>query len=171
MSTLFTILSATEQTQIRLHCLPCRLHYLDTLLYAKTTLFKFKDNYSDFFSCVRIFRIFYVTYDSVLQLHLLLPDSQSPGHRPSSCVYILNFYQASVCSDKAIESRSRLDTHASWDCTMMKDLQAMREKNHAKTCVIRRCTSEAQYELHHDKTNKMGVRPGKTQMSLGICPV
>ena len=26
-------------------------------------------------------------------------------------------------------------------------------------------------EPRHDKTNKMGVRPAKTQISLGICPV
>ena len=28
-----------------------------------------------------------------------------------------------------------------------------------------------QYEPRHDKTNKMSVRPAKTQISLGICPV
>ena len=28
-----------------------------------------------------------------------------------------------------------------------------------------------QYELRHDKTNKMSVRPAKTQISLGIRPV
>ena len=27
------------------------------------------------------------------------------------------------------------------------------------------------YEPRHDKTNKMSVRPAKTQISLGICPV
>ena len=27
------------------------------------------------------------------------------------------------------------------------------------------------YEPQHDKTNKMSVRPAKTQISLGICPV
>ena len=27
------------------------------------------------------------------------------------------------------------------------------------------------YELRHDKTNKMSVRPVKTPISLGICPV
>ena len=27
------------------------------------------------------------------------------------------------------------------------------------------------YGLRHDKTNKMSVRPAKTQISLGICPV
>ena len=26
-------------------------------------------------------------------------------------------------------------------------------------------------ELRHDKTNKMSVRPAKTQISLGMCPV
>ena len=31
--------------------------------------------------------------------------------------------------------------------------------------------SEAWFELSHDKTNKMTVRPAKTQISLGICPV
>ena len=29
----------------------------------------------------------------------------------------------------------------------------------------------SRYELRHDKTNKMSVRPVKTQISLGICPV
>ena len=29
----------------------------------------------------------------------------------------------------------------------------------------------ATYELRYDKTNKMTVRPAKTQISLGICPV
>ena len=28
-----------------------------------------------------------------------------------------------------------------------------------------------QFELRHDKTNKVSVRPAKTQISLGICPV
>ena len=28
-----------------------------------------------------------------------------------------------------------------------------------------------EYEPRHDKTNKMSVRPAKTQISLGICPV
>ena len=27
------------------------------------------------------------------------------------------------------------------------------------------------YEPQHDKTNKVTVRPAKTQISLGICPV
>ena len=31
--------------------------------------------------------------------------------------------------------------------------------------------SEYRFEPPHDKTNKMTVRPAKTQISLGICPV
>ena len=27
------------------------------------------------------------------------------------------------------------------------------------------------FEPRHDKTNKMSVRPAKTQISLGVCPV
>ena len=30
---------------------------------------------------------------------------------------------------------------------------------------------ESTYEPRHDKTNKVAVRPVKTQISLGICPV
>ena len=37
------------------------LHYLDTLLYDKATLFEFKDNYNNF-SNVRIFWIFTIVY-------------------------------------------------------------------------------------------------------------
>ena len=37
---------------------------------------------------------------------------------------------------------------------------------HSKTVT---CCKE--YELRHDKANKMSVRPAKTQISLGICPV
>ena len=29
----------------------------------------------------------------------------------------------------------------------------------------------AKFEPRHDKTNKMSVRPAKTQISLGICPI
>ena len=42
-----------------LHCLPFRLHVLDSLLYGRATLFKFQDNYSSF-SGVRTFRHFTV---------------------------------------------------------------------------------------------------------------
>ena len=42
---------------LSLHCLPLRLHLLDSLLYARATLFKFKDNYSNI-SNVQIFRNF-----------------------------------------------------------------------------------------------------------------
>ena len=64
----------TVQTQIRLrleepsdqglHCLPFRLHVLDTLLYGKATLFKFWDNYSNI-SGVRIFRNFTVYKEKI----------------------------------------------------------------------------------------------------------
>ena len=33
------------------------------------------------------------------------------------------------------------------------------------------CAKSEIYEPRHDKTNKMGVRPAKTQISLGIRPV
>ena len=32
-------------------------------------------------------------------------------------------------------------------------------------------TSRRLFEPRHDKTNKVAVRPAKTQISLGICPV
>ena len=59
----------TMQTQIRLFLMKvytvCHSaeHLLDTLLYVKTTLLKFQDNYSIFFD-VRIFQIFAVTSHS-----------------------------------------------------------------------------------------------------------
>ena len=31
-----------DQTDLGLHCLPFRLHFLDALFYSKATLFKFK---------------------------------------------------------------------------------------------------------------------------------
>ena len=34
-----------------------------------------------------------------------------------------------------------------------------------------RVKSDYKSEPRHDKTNKMSVRPAKTQISLGICPV
>ena len=53
----------TVQTQIRLlleesdqglHCLPFRLHHLDSLLYGRATKFKFKSDYNKFFGCPNI---------------------------------------------------------------------------------------------------------------------
>ena len=44
----------------------------------------------------------------------------------------------------------------------------------ARTCMLfsqNPCCSLTQYERQHDKTNKMTVRPAKTQISLGIHPV
>ena len=40
-----------EQTDQGLHWLQFHLHHLDTLLYGKASLFKFKDDYSQFFRC------------------------------------------------------------------------------------------------------------------------
>ena len=40
-----------EQSDQGLHCLHFRLQLLDALLYGKATLFKFKDNYSNFSEC------------------------------------------------------------------------------------------------------------------------
>ena len=37
-----------------LHCLPFRLHGLDTLLYGRATLFELKRDYSKFFRCPNI---------------------------------------------------------------------------------------------------------------------
>ena len=40
------------------------------------------------------------------------------------------------------------------------------------TCMFISCYQrEIIFEPRHDKTNKMGVHPAKTQISLGICPV
>ena len=54
----------TMQTQIRLlleeqsdqglHCLPYRLHHLDSLLYGRATEFKFESDYNKFFGCPNI---------------------------------------------------------------------------------------------------------------------
>ena len=57
----------TQYTQSRqllqsdqgLHCLPFRLHLLDTLLYGKTTMFKFQDNQSHVFGVPNFF-YFYI---------------------------------------------------------------------------------------------------------------
>ena len=40
--------------------------------------------------------------------------------------------------------------------------RALEQESHGQTFTI---------EPQHDKTNKMTVRPAKTQISLGICPV
>ena len=44
-------------------------------------------------------------------------------------------------------------------------------KNEMKSyfCAIQK--KKKSFEPRHDKTNKMSVRPAKTQISLGICPV
>ena len=39
------------------------------------------------------------------------------------------------------------------------------------TKLVEQYTKVRKYESRHDKTNKMSVRPAKTQISLGICPV
>ena len=53
----------TVQTQIRLlleqsdqglHCLPFRLHRLDSLLYGRAILFKFLSDYNKYFGCPNI---------------------------------------------------------------------------------------------------------------------
>ena len=38
-------------------------------------------------------------------------------------------------------------------------------------CSIQELKEETSCEPRHDKTNKISVRPAKTQISLGICPV
>ena len=40
-----------------------------------------------------------------------------------------------------------------------------------RCCILQRSIWAFTYEPQHDKTNKMSVRPAKTQISLGICPV
>ena len=39
---------------------------------------------------------------------------------------------------------------------------------HMPICWFCHAATQIQNELHHDKTNKMSVRPAKTQISLGI---
>ena len=43
-----------EQSDQGLHCLPFRLHRLDSLLYGKATQFKFYSDYNKFFGCPNI---------------------------------------------------------------------------------------------------------------------
>ena len=57
-----TVQTPIEQSDQGLHCLPFRLHLLDSLLYGTATFVQFKDNYSKF-SGVRIFMIFTDFYD------------------------------------------------------------------------------------------------------------
>ena len=42
--------------------------------------------------------------------------------------------------------------------------------NKAESCLDKK-HDDCWYEPRHDKTNKMSVRPAKTQISLGIRPV
>ena len=53
------LLEQQEQSDQGLHCLQCRLHHLDALLYDKATLFKFQSDYGQFLD-VWNFRIFTV---------------------------------------------------------------------------------------------------------------
>ena len=39
------------------------------------------------------------------------------------------------------------------------------------TAVLQHTRKQTRYEPRHDKTNKVSVRPAKTQISLGIRPV
>ena len=55
-----------------LHCLPFRLHLLDTLLYGKTTLFICLDNYCNFFKCMNFFWFFRKIYQRVWKLYQYL---------------------------------------------------------------------------------------------------
>ena len=43
-----------EQSDQGLHCLPFRLHRLDSLLYGRATYFKFQSDYNNFFGCPNI---------------------------------------------------------------------------------------------------------------------
>ena len=43
-----------EQSDQGLHCLPFRLHRLDSLLYGRATLFKFQSDYNNFLGCPNI---------------------------------------------------------------------------------------------------------------------
>ena len=94
----------TVQTQIRLlleeqsdqglHCLPFRLHLLDTLLHGKVALFKFQGDYSKF-SGVRIFRIF-TSVSFYFQGQLLVNGHNLgrywPKKGPQVRLYVPKFY-------------------------------------------------------------------------------
>ena len=53
-------------------------------------------------------------------------------------------------------------------CYNMNGLRLMHALQNCSTVF---CIKDKKNELPHDKTNKMTVRPAKTQISLGICPV
>ena len=85
-----------EQSDLGLHCLPFRLHRLDSLLYGRATQFKFESDYNQFFGCPNLGNLRYYRY--IIHAAINKGANKTLGMLGLICVFVVGIWHKQVLS-------------------------------------------------------------------------